>query len=453
MDSQFVDLDLLLTKVKEARSRAYFLEAVRSYRAGALRAAITSAWVAVVYDLIGKYRELSTMGDAGASSFLQKWDNATNNGDIKKLLELERDILQNAVSVTQVMSQPAHRQLERLRDDRHLCAHPAFSTEADLFEPSPELARLHLVNAIDLVLSQEPLVGKAIFHQFDADVQSTGFPANPTRILEYVEQRYLTRIRPPAIKNFGIVLTKSLLLGTPARWDTLHRKIVPSLTAIRDRAASAWPDIAASAVRLIDNLPPAERPRAIAFVAQFPSIWEPLAPATKTALTETATNTDPLSLNDYRILQGIRLPQLQAGLTNVVSELSRAQLSAAIAVSPLQELWARALAVYKSSGGFRGSEANFRDLIAPFQGLLSSEQFDSLLDAITDNGQNWDAGGTPDFLLALLRVTATSAYPTRTARDEFYRQMTRYGGVDRFDEVIQLLQSDGWTPPPEEATQ
>lgn len=47
--------------------------------------------------------------------------------------------------------------LQRLRENRHLCVHPAFSAEAELFEPSPELVRLHLVNAINLVLSQEPL--------------------------------------------------------------------------------------------------------------------------------------------------------------------------------------------------------------------------------------------------------------------------------------------------------
>ena len=46
--------------------------------------------------------------------------------------------------------QIAGRQLERLREDRHLCAHPAFSAEALLFEPTPELVRMHLVNAVDL---------------------------------------------------------------------------------------------------------------------------------------------------------------------------------------------------------------------------------------------------------------------------------------------------------------
>jgi hypothetical protein len=167
----------------------YFLDAVKAYKAGALRGALTSAWVALVYDLIAKYRELSALGDAAATAFLQSWDNATSTGDIVKLLQLEASILEDATANTQVVNRIARTHLERLREDRHLCAHPAFSAEVDLFAPSPELVRLHLVNAVDLVLSQEPLQGKAIFDLYDVDVQSSGFPTSHERILDYVEQR------------------------------------------------------------------------------------------------------------------------------------------------------------------------------------------------------------------------------------------------------------------------
>ncbi|KAH2824583.1 hypothetical protein KXV85_000571, partial [Aspergillus fumigatus] len=117
------------------------------------------------------------MGDAAASSFIKTWDTATASRDRKKLIDLEATILMDATTNVQLLNPIAGIHLNRLREDRHLCAHPAFSTEADLFEPSPELARLHLVNAIDLVLAQEPLQGKAILEQFDVDVQSTGFPS------------------------------------------------------------------------------------------------------------------------------------------------------------------------------------------------------------------------------------------------------------------------------------
>ncbi len=46
MDAGFIDLDILLTRIRHAQSKVYFLDAVKAYKAGALRASLTSAWVA-----------------------------------------------------------------------------------------------------------------------------------------------------------------------------------------------------------------------------------------------------------------------------------------------------------------------------------------------------------------------------------------------------------------------
>jgi hypothetical protein len=424
---------------------------VKAYKVGALRGALASAWVALVYDLIAKYRELSAMGDAAATAFLQSWDSATAAGATARLLQLEGGILEDATANTQVVNRIARTHLERLREDRHLCAHPAFSAEADLFEPSPELVRLHLVNAVDLVLSQEPLQGKAIFDLYDVDVQSPGFPTAYERILEYVEQRYLARVRAQNVRNFGTVLAKSLLKGVPAQWETLHRKIIPSLVTVRERAADTWPDVSLAIVRLIDNLEPANRPRAIAFIAAFPDFWPRLQEPTRTALQATVDNAASAALTDYRILAGVTVPQFRAVLLALIAGLNREQLAGAIESQPLADLWPRAVEEYQGSGSWRGSEANFSDLIMPFAGRLSTQQLDQLLDAVIDNGQNWDAAETDTLLLGLLRNAAPGDKPTPGARNRFYRHVHRMRRADKYDDVLAFLQSDGWVlPPPEE---
>jgi hypothetical protein len=126
MDAGFIDLDILLARIRNAQSKVYFLDAVKAYKAGALRASLTSAWVALVYDFITKYRELHVMGDAAATKFITSWDAATAENNVTKLLQLEAGILEDATTNTQVVNGIARAHLERLREDRHLCAHPAF---------------------------------------------------------------------------------------------------------------------------------------------------------------------------------------------------------------------------------------------------------------------------------------------------------------------------------------
>ncbi|MCX2525582.1 hypothetical protein [Larsenimonas rhizosphaerae] len=450
MDTGFVDLDIILTRIRQPQSKVYFLDAVKAYKAGALRGALTSAWVALVYDLIAKYRELSTMGDTAATDFITKWDNATYSNNISKLLELEKNILENATNSTQIVNRIAYKHLERLREDRNLCAHPAFSAEADLFEPSPELVRLHLVNAVDLVLSQEPLLGNAILKLYEVDVQSTGFPTSNEHILDYVEQRYLRHVRAQNIRNFGTVLAKSLLMGDSSHLEPHHHKIILSLVAVRDRTPAAWTEVKESIIRLIDSLAPANRPRAIAFIAAFPNFWSQLQESTQTALQATIDNTDLEALTDYRILAGVAVPQLCDAVLPIIEGLNKKQLVEAITYNPLTELWGRAVEKYRHSSSFRGSENNFSDLIMPFAGQLNSQQLDQLLDAVIDNSQNWDAAETDTFLIRVLRNVAPADLPTTDARNRFYKEIHHIRRINKYEDVLSLLKSDGWSLPPAE---
>jgi hypothetical protein len=447
VDASFVDLDILLIKILNPQSRTYFLDAVKAYKAGALRAALTAAWVALAYDLIAKYRELSALGDAAATAFLQSWDNATAISDVRQLLQLEGKIIDDAADNTQAISQIARRQLERLREDRHLCAHPAFSAEALLFEPTPELVRMHLVNAVDLVLAQEPLQGRAIFEVFDVDVQSPGFPTDHARILDYVEQRYLTRVRSQNIRNFGTVLAKSLLKGVPAHLDGVRGKIASALVAIRERTPGAWPDVSPAIVHLLDNIDPPNRPRAIAFIAAFPDFWPLLQQPTQTALQQTVNNANAANLGDVRILTGVSFAPFRGPLLEVIAGLDQEMLAEAIAASPLPDLWAAAVQRYGNSGSYRGSEANFSELITPFTGALGPPELDQLLDAVIANGQNYAAAETSTLLLSLLRNAGQGRFASIDARNRFYQRMRRMRQLDHFADVLAIFEADGWVPP------
>jgi hypothetical protein len=131
------DLDELSLRVRDADSRVLFLEAVQAQRGGAYRSAITSTWIAVVFDIISKLRELSLGGDQNAAKFVEKLEKAVKVNNIPSLQAIERTILDVAERDFELLGPHERNDLERLQQDRNLCAHPALLTEGKIFQPTP----------------------------------------------------------------------------------------------------------------------------------------------------------------------------------------------------------------------------------------------------------------------------------------------------------------------------
>jgi hypothetical protein len=138
------------------------------------------------------------------------------------------------------------------------------------------------------------------------------------------------------------------------------------------------------------------------------------------------------------MLAGVSVPHFRDALLAVIAALNQNSLEQAIAAQPLSDLWPRAVELYEASGSWRGSEANFRDLIAPFAGRLGSEQHDRLLDAVIKNGQNWDAADSPSLLLGMLRDAKPPQRPTNDARNRFWQRLFRRRRLDGYEDVLTL---------------
>ncbi len=451
MDATLADLDVQLTRVRDARSRDYVLDAIRAYRAGALRPAVTAVWVAVAFDLISKYRELAGLGDAEARSYVDKWDRARDASSAEQLLKLERGLLEHASEKLQLLEPIGLRDLRRLVADRHLCAHPAFSTEAELFQPSAELVRLHIVNAIELVLSQRPVQGRTILSEFDRDVVSPGFPSDPIQIANYIEQRYLSRARNATISSFGSVLAKALLRDEPATWTPMKDKVEACLSCIQDRRPNEWAAVETDIVRLINELDPALRLNALSVLARFPPVMDRLEPATLTVIEQSIVNFDPTIWTDRSFFRAITLERFRPTIEEHLRELDLSEFISVLASTPIREFWPLALGHYAASGSFRGAESNFRLLIAPFQTVVENDDdLDALLKVIPENGQIYAAGGTSDLLFAFLKKVGPRAKPSFTARTEFHNALLARDEwvFNSHEELWEFFTEDRWERPP-----
>lgn len=207
---QLSDMDSLVLKARNQNSKGYILEAVNAYRVGSLRSAIVSTWISLTFDIISKIRELSASEDSEAIRIISKLDNAIKNNDNKAFLNIEADILEDAKRL-ELISHHEFYTLKKLQSDRHLCAHPAYNLNDELFQPSPELVRTHIVHALIYVLTQKPIQGKKAIQNLLDDINGANFPTNYDEVNNFIKSKYLDRAKESFIENSIKVILKNII--------------------------------------------------------------------------------------------------------------------------------------------------------------------------------------------------------------------------------------------------
>jgi hypothetical protein len=245
------DLDELVLRCRTEEGRKYITEAVTCYKAGAYRACIVATWVAVVYDLISKIRELALSGDAEAQRLvedLNRWQPliAQNDlGAIRKSLDLERDIVDICNAKFGFFEGMEITDLNRLHNDRNRCAHPTYQGTENPYSPSGELARGHLVHAIQHVVSQVPVQGKAATAQVLRLISSQYFPVEIDKAKIQLKSLRLDRARESLIRSvvdhltYGYIEGQAELKGRLQTWTAICAlsEIHPDLCSLRIKYA------------------------------------------------------------------------------------------------------------------------------------------------------------------------------------------------------------------------
>lgn len=209
------DLEELLLRVVDASSREFMTEAVRSYYAGAYRAAVVMAVGAGFDDLRRKLEKLSASG-APTQSIIQ----ATKL--IGELFEqqkpYERALIEAAGKGVGMISPSQQKKLRTLLDVRNLCAHPSGHIS------SSEEARDAIASVVDIVLSQPGLMGAVAAKELSTRVTKKSFFPS----LGSVEDAFL-------------VVERELELISPQSMGLLAKTLCDEiLDCVRDGGESLW---------------------------------------------------------------------------------------------------------------------------------------------------------------------------------------------------------------------
>ncbi len=224
------DLDELAVRVLNLESRRNVEDAIRVLRAGSPRAAILLTWLAVVYDVLGKLRELEEGGDLPAKALREEYDAIRTSEDVRKSQDFEGRIPVIASNL-ELISNLEKRDLERLKSERHRCAHPSQTDESTPYLPSDELARYHIRVAVESLLQFPPTQGKAALARIQADIDSPYFPIEDAAAHERM-RRHIGRARQSLIRNLAITLMKAILGDPPTELSVRRRSALIALWKI-----------------------------------------------------------------------------------------------------------------------------------------------------------------------------------------------------------------------------
>lgn len=435
------DVDSLALAVRDRESRRLIGEAITAYRGGALRSSLMSTWIAVAYDIIAKARELAAQGEAGPKAFVKELDDTIAAKDVRKLQLIEGELLTKANADLQLLAPHEHAALVRLQEDRHLCAHPAFVVEDQLYQPTPELVRAHIVHALQHLLVHAPLQGKSAIARFDADLMGPAFPATADEIGTFVRTKYLDRAKDVLVVNL-IKAIISMPFGAErpkyaSKTRTLAvilREISKAKTAIYDAVMPAY------VAEKVEQVPDEVLLSICPYLENDPRIWDWLKEPDRTRIRRLLETSTADELKEHAALDAFAIPAMAGVLLDRFNGFDDPTKLNIIAEHPRKELVGHGIALFQHAGSFRYAEQLGKSVILPLAPCFTAADLQAVLEAAADNGQIWDAAETPDILDQLFDRTKSLLPASRLHWQAFLaalgrRQVNRYSGLqERLDQ-------------------
>ena len=406
------DLDDLALTVRDRSSRSYILEAVSAYRAEAYRSAIISTWIAVAYDIISKVRELAGQGEAEAETLVTELDDAIerqSQGDfsaIPRLQKIENDLLDKALNKFEFLSRQEYTDLARLKEDRNLCAHPAFTKQDLLFQPSPELVRSHIVHAVDHLLQHPPVQGKSAFARLKQDILQPSFPTNQAAVSAFMRHKYLDHIKASLLKNVVTVFLKIVIQRSEPDLKGHEAAVLRCLSAVHQHSPGVYDETMAEQLpKLTEGLKDAGLKRVVRLFAAEPRVWgwlgEDLHIRLKTVVSSYKYDE---GASDY-LFDGFAIGELKPLLLAAVKHLDAPQQVALVARTPRAEFIDTAFSLFQEAGSWRYAERLAVELILPLSKFYTAADIKRLLKIVQENGQIYGAADMPESVTDLFKRT------------------------------------------------
>lgn len=380
-----IDLDELVLMCRNDNARSYITEAISCYKIGAYRQSIVAAWIALVYDYVHKLKELELSGDLQAKADLADYEKKRAMNDIKGSLEFERNILLNAKTKYELLSEIEYTDMQRIFEDRNRCAHPTMNSSDQPYRPSPELARTHIRNAVEMFLQHPPVQGKAALNRLLGDVDSPFFPSSTKDAENVLKAGVLSRPRDSLVRNLLIVLLKGILqTGLTFNQERRYYAAVKATRKMHQLVADRT--LAESLNGIIANTTDSSLHGVLRFIDIVKDCWRYLKPDQEMRLKNYTTNIPAAQI--VYVVHALNIPELKREGELNIAQMNAKDIEAIIDQMPFgvpAPIVEKAVEIYCTSKHFEEANNAGSHLIVPLRSQLTRQQIESVIVAAGTN--------------------------------------------------------------------
>ncbi len=397
---QLVDLDELVLRCRDDQARQYIAEAVACYKVGAFRSSIVSTWIAIIFDFIYKLRELELTGDTKASNRLEEFEKIRRNSDVTGSLNFEKKILDLAKDEFQLLSPLEYADLSRLLTDRNRCAHPSMNSIEDIYQPSAELVRYHLHNAVSYLLQRPPVQGKAAIKWLLNEIDSEYFPISDQEAAKSFANGPLRRPADALVRNFIIVLIKALLSDDLD--EQKEQRYYVAINAVRKIHRELVEKTFSTKLNdIFKGVPDSRFGLIMRFLYFISDTWQYTHEDIRIKINEYITHMDSKDLVP-NLLVALQIGSLHIQGMKRLADVSVSELAEIIAADTKNELTNEfvdiAISWYEDAGNYASANSIGSYLIVPLVEALSLDQIERIIKIGNINDQ---VSGSYQFLAIL----------------------------------------------------
>lgn len=412
MNNNLTDLDDLFLKMRGSHAKIYLREAIISYRAGAYRAAVTSTWISICVDIIEKIKELSINGDAEATRIETRLNGIQPN-DVRGMLDFENEILEIAHENLGMLSLIEKKHLERIKEDRNICAHPTFSADGSQFVPQPEMARSYIVQACNYLLNQPPVKGKVILQNMYELITSQSFPTDSEKAFIILSSdHYLGRVRDSVHRNLVAILLKRVFIGDEDVSSKLMTQIVSALIAVERINTDEYRGVIRDKLSdLLARSNDDQIKRIIPFLSMKPETWNAISEAIKSRIEQLIANLDIADIIELQLVKPAeKINEIRNFFNAWFENASEQDAYKLVKASHSKLLLDKAIEIFITSSSFRGAESNGLNILLKYSDFLDDGKLQTVFEGVISNrnygiNQITNAGGMSEILAMLYSKT------------------------------------------------